>query len=358
MALQKKVIDYTDMLYLPHEWKLYPEKRYRFLFIDECQDLSKSQFAVASKFGKKDGRIMAVGDPQQSIYGFTGADIHSFDRVKEYTKASLFTLTSCFRCPQNVIQLAQELRPDMTGCKADAGIVSTIQFDEVASTTQPGDLIISRLRAPMVLLIFNFIDKNIKVKIHEDEVREIINEIKNIFKQEELLTPVSSMPGGFERLKQTVRRRWDFIIEKNAGRITHHTEREVYIKTEKMFLNRKLEFLHKKFIQWEIRNACINDLLLKIKDYVSGTDNPIKLSTIHRAKGLENDRVFILNYDELPYYRQQQKDWERVQEMNLKYVAVTRALKELFLIESKKTDAIEQNETLFDNLPFYGDEIL
>jgi superfamily I DNA/RNA helicase len=358
LALQKKIIDYTDMLYLPHEWKLYPEKKYRFLFIDECQDLSKSQFAVASKFGKKDGRIMAVGDPQQSIYGFTGADIHSFDRVKEYTKAIQFTLTSCFRCPQSVIQLAQEMRPDITGCKPDAGIVNSILFEEVTNMAQPGDLVISRLRAPMVLLIFDFIDKNIKVKIHDDEVREIINEIKNIFKQEEILTPVSSMPGGFERLKLTVKRRWDFITEKNAARITNHTEREIYIKTEKMFLNRKLEFLHKKFIQWSIRNACINDLLLKIKDYITGTDNPIKLSTIHRAKGLENKRVFILNYDELPYYRQHQKDWERVQEINLKYVAVTRSLNELFLIESKRSDVIEDNETLFDNLPFYGDELL
>ncbi|MET0466022.1 MAG: UvrD-helicase domain-containing protein [Chitinophagaceae bacterium] len=358
LALQKKIIDYTDMLYLPHEWKLYPSKRYQFLFIDECQDLSKSQFAVASKFGKKDGRIMAVGDPQQSIYGFTGADIHSFERVKEYTKAKQFTLTRCFRCPQSVIQLAQELRPDITGIKPEQGVVSPILFDEVVNTARSGDLIISRLRAPMILLIFNFIDKNIKVKIHDDDVREIINEIRNIFKQEEILIPISSMPGGFERLKLTVKKRWDYIIEKNAARITQHNEREVYVKTEKMFLARKLEFLHKKFIQWDINNACINDLLLKIRDFISATDNPIKLSTIHRAKGLENDRVFILNYDELPYYRQHQKDWERVQEINLKYVAVTRALNELFLIESKRTDVIEENETLFDNLPFYGDDPL
>lgn len=358
LAMQKKIIDYTDMLYLPHEWKLYPAKRYQFLFIDECQDLSKSQFAVVSKFGKKDGRILAVGDPQQSIYGFTGADIHSFDRVKEYTKAKLFPLTSCFRCPQTVIQLAQELRPDIKGCKPDAGLVNSIHFEEVSSSAQAGDLIISRLRAPIVLLIFDFIDKNIRVKIHEDEVKEIISEIRNIFKQDEVMTPVVSMPGGFERLKTSVKKRWDFIIGKNAARITHSVERELYIKTEKMFLHNKLEFLHKKYIQWEIKNASINDLLLKIRDYISETNTPIRLSTIHRVKGLENERVFILNYDELPYYRQHQKDWERIQEANLKYVAVTRAMSELFLVESKRTDVVEDNESLFDNFPFYGDEML
>jgi DNA helicase II / ATP-dependent DNA helicase PcrA len=358
LALQKKIIDYTDMLYLPHEWKLYPARRYQFLFIDECQDLSKSQFAVVSKFGKKDGRILAVGDPQQSIYGFTGADINSFDRVKEYTRAKLFPLTSCFRCPQTVIQIAQELRPDIIGSKADTGLVSPILFDEVSTLAQRGDLIISRLRAPIVLLIFEFIDKNIRVQIHEDEVREIISEIRNIFRQDEMMTPIASMPGGFERLKSTVKRRWDFIIEKNAARITLSVERELYIRTEKMFLHKKLEFLHKKYLQWKIRNASVNDLLLKIRDYVSETNNPIRLSTIHRAKGLENDRVFILNYDELPYYRQHQKDWERVQEANLKYVAVTRALNELFLVESKRTEVVEDNESLFDNFPFYRDEML
>lgn len=352
LAVKKNIIDYTDMLYLPHEWKLYPDKRYRFLFIDECQDLSKSQFAIASKFGKADGRILAVGDPHQSIYGFTGADIESFSRVKDYTKATSFTLTSCFRCPQQVIDLAQSIRPDITGHKKTEGTVQTIHFDEVTGLAKPGDLIISRLRAPVVLLVFAFIDKNIKVKVHEDEVKEIINEIKNIFKQEEVQVPISSLPGGFERLKATVKNRWEIIINRNANRITHPIEREVYIKTEKKFLYKKLEFLHKKYEQWKSKYTSINDLLLKIRDYISAINNPIKLSTIHRAKGLENERVFILNYDELPYYRQQQKPWEKVQEMNLKYVAITRALDTLFLVENKRTESIEKEEALFDNLPF------
>jgi superfamily I DNA/RNA helicase len=352
LAAKQKIIDYTDMLYLPHEWKLYPDKRYRFLFIDECQDLSKSQFAVAAKFGRADARILAVGDPHQSIYGFTGADINSFDRVREYTKASSFALTSCFRCPQDVITLAREIRPDISGHKKLAGTVQTIHFDQVTGLAQHGDLIISRLRAPIVLLIFAFIDKNIKVKVHEDEMREIINEIKNIFKQEEIQVSISSIPGGFERLKATVKKRWDLIIERNANRITHSVEREIYIRTEKKFLYRKLEFLHKKYEQWKSMYSSIGDLLLKIRDYISATHDPIRLSTIHRAKGLENDRVFILNYDELPYYRQQQKEWEKVQELNLKYVAITRALDTLFLVENKRTDNLEKEEALFDNLPF------
>lgn len=85
---------------------------------------------------------------------------------------------------------------------------------------------------------------------------------------------------------------------------------------------------------------------------ISSNDNPIKLSTIHRAKGLEEDRIFILNYNEFPLNRLDQKDWEKEQELNLKYVAVTRVKKELFLVESEDHEELVDEGSLFDELPF------
>ncbi len=295
--LSKKtmVIDFTDMLYLPYKWNQQPIKKYDFLFIDECQDLSKSQFAVAAKHGKKDGRILAVGDPSQSIYGFTGADINSFFRVKEYTKALQLPLTTCFRCPNKVIELAQTIRKDIVGNKEDAGILDKISFDNVINLVKPGDLIISRLRAPLVLMVFSLIDKNIKVRIHEDEAREIISEIKNIFKQNELNVLISTLSGEFYELELAVKERWKWFIAKNAELIVDRTERNLYIKNENNYLDKKIEFLHKKYEQWRYDCDTVNDIIKKIKELMSATENSIKLSTIHRAKGLENERVFILN---------------------------------------------------------------
>lgn len=352
LSKRTMIIDYTDMLYLPYIWNQQPIKKFQFLFIDECQDLSKSQFAIAAKFGKKDGRILAVGDPRQSIYGFTGADIDSFERVKQMTKAVELPLTTCFRCPQDVIAIAKTIREDITGNKDEKGIVNSILFNDVIELAKPGDLIISRLKAPIVILVFSFIDKNIKVSIHEDEVKEIINEIKNIFKQNELNMLVSTLPNGFDHLRNQVINRWNWIIQKNSDRIIDSMERKLFIENEKKYLEKKMDFLHKKYEQWKNDCDTINEILKRIKDFISATHNAIKLSTIHRAKGLENKRVFIVNYDELPYFRLQQKDWERTQEVNLKYVAVTRSLSELYLIENKKIEIIEQEESLFDNLPF------
>lgn len=346
------IIDFADMLYLPYKWQLHPTQKFQFLFIDECQDLSRSQLYVAVKYGLKDARILAVGDPRQSIYGFTGADIESFDRIKVATKAIELPLTTCFRCPQAVIKMARDIRPDITGAKQDDGMITTITFNDVVALARPNDLIISRLRAPLLLMVFNFINKNIKVHIHEDEVREIINEIKSIFKPIELNTKILSYPTGFEKIRGDVLDRWKFIIKKNAERIIDGTERNLYIQNETRYLEQKLDFLGKKHELWKNECLTIMAILEKIKEYISATTDAIKLSTIHRAKGLENDRVFIVNYDELPFFKLEQKSWERTQELNLKYVALTRTRAELFLVQANKQAVVESEGSLFDNFPF------
>jgi superfamily I DNA/RNA helicase len=345
-------IDFTDMIYLPYAWKLSPMMKYEFLFIDECQDLSKAQFAVVTKYVKKDGRVLAVGDPRQSIYGFTGADIKSFDRVKNYTKAKQLPLTVCFRCPQKTIEIAKTIRPDMTGIKTDPGVIETIRIEQVVSLAKPGNLIISRLRAPMVILVFSFIDKNIEIKIHEDEVQAIINELKILFKPKELNMNLPSFANEFDQLRITVYNRQKWMIEKNAERIQDPVDRSVHIQIELQYVETKLDFLHKKYELWKADCPTIMDVLKRIKKFISSSDNPIQLSTIHRAKGLEEDTIFILNYDELPYTRMDQQEWQNEQEMNLKYVAVTRAKKKLFLVETYEIDDMIQEGSLFDDLPF------
>jgi superfamily I DNA/RNA helicase len=187
-----------------------------------------------------------------------------------------------------------------------------------------------------------------QVQVHKDEVNDIINELKNLFKQEERAAVIPEISGELESIKETVFNRWRFIIEKEAEKLENSSERSVYIKAKTEYLTNKLEFMHKKYLQWKQSCRTINDMLVKIKDFISSPDNCIKLSTIHRAKGLEAERVFILNFNELPYFKPNQKPWERLQEQNLKYVAITRALNELYLVKSEKQDDIKKNASLFD----------
>ena len=90
-----------------------------------------------------------------------------------------------------------------------------------------------------------------------------------------------------------------------------------------------------------IQNICmyhINDVR-QLKTYITKIfsdekiKNAITLSTVHKAKGLESDRVMILLPTKLPLVWRNQQDWQLQQEQNLKYVAITRAKKELVIVD-------------------------
>ena len=77
-------VDFDDLLMLTVEvLQRFPEalerwsKRFRYLLVDEYQDTNHAQYVLLKLLGQKHGNVMAVGDPDQSIYGFRGADIRN-----------------------------------------------------------------------------------------------------------------------------------------------------------------------------------------------------------------------------------------------------------------------------------------
>lgn len=71
-------------------------------------------------------------------------------------------------------------------------------------------------------------------------------------------------------------------------------------------------------------------------------ENAVVLSTAHKSKGLEANRVMILLPDKLPLKFPHQQKWQEIQEMNLKYVALTRARKELIFVDINEKDLLKQ----------------
>lgn len=348
IAKSHNIIDLTDMLYLPKVFELYPIKKYDILFVDECQDLSKAQLAVALKYVKKSGRVIAVGDPYQSIYGFTGADIESFNRFEDLLKNhSKLTLSFCFRCPNNVIEYAQNFRADIKPFKDKEGVIEKLEFDQVIETAKDGDLIISRTKAPLTTLLFVLLENNRKVNIHQDDVKDLFNELRFLFSKQELNTKNIFKDGYdfFEKIKE----RNIYFVEKKAGKMSNNSSREEFIKEETEYIERRLNFLQRQ-ASIHLDVSTINGLVKRIEGLITESEDAIKLSTIHKAKGLENDRVFILDYDKLPLKKDNHKPWEITQENNLKYVALTRAKESLFLVNSIKEDVEMDEGNLFDEL--------
>ncbi|MDY6902854.1 MAG: 3'-5' exonuclease, partial [Cyanobacteriota bacterium] len=96
----------------------------------------------------------------------------------------------------------------------------------------------------------------------------------------------------------------------------------------------------------------IEDLKIEIDKIFSDDDAPITLSTCHRAKGLEAERIFIYHPEHMPLTWRNQQKWQLEQEENLLYVALTRSKSELFICgkcdwykapNSKASETIEEN---------------
>ncbi|NIA08248.1 MAG: UvrD-helicase domain-containing protein [Nitrospiraceae bacterium] len=115
-ALLKKygLWDYDDIIL--EALRLFEDEKIRtefhkdvpFVLIDEFQDVSPAQYALVRAMVKKDGDITIIGDPNQSIYGFRGADprfMHQFSIDFDGVKA--VTLDTAYRCPQAFLDAAQ-----------------------------------------------------------------------------------------------------------------------------------------------------------------------------------------------------------------------------------------------------------
>jgi len=76
----------------------------------------------------------------------------------------------------------------------------------------------------------------------------------------------------------------------------------------------------------------INQLTEYINRLFSDDNAPVALCTVHRARGLEAERVWIIEPDIMPAVWKNQQDWQREQEHNLLYVALTRAEGRLFIV--------------------------
>lgn len=341
-------IDLTDMLYLPKYFELYPKKTYDILFVDECQDLSKAQLAIALKYVRKNGRVIAVGDPYQSIYGFTGADIESFSRFERLLKNhNKLSLSFCFRCPNNVIEYAQNFREDIKPFTEKEGIIEKIDFHQVTNLANNSDLIISRTKAPLTSLLFVLLESNKKVNIHQDDINDLFNELRFLFSKEELNT-INVFRNGYDFFEK-IKDRNIYFVENNAKKMSNASQKEEYIKDETDYVIRRINFLQRQSsIHIDVRT--INELIKRIENLVTESDEAIKLSTIHKAKGLENKRVFILDYDKLPMKKDGHKPWETIQENNLKYVALTRTKHTLYLVNSIKEETPTEDGNLYDEL--------
>lgn len=315
-AANDRVIDFTDMIWLPLYLKL-PLSQYPWIFIDEAQDLNVCQRELVLRLRAPGGRFLFVGDPRQSIMLFAGADSHSYDRILDATDAQELPLSVCYRCPTSHLDLARLEVPEIEAKPgAPTGTITSVSEHQLPSLVQPGDLIICRLTAPLVSWCLDLIQRQIPARVRG---REIGKELANLARK------IGKPYGSFvARLRQHA------IDQRQRLEQKHASEGAIQNSDD---MCRALEVCYHGFRDCR----SVDELCAAIDNLFSDDEAAIWFSTVHRAKGDEAERVFILRPDKLPLHWSGQTPDETQQERNLWYVALTRSKKVLVFLECPET---------------------
>jgi superfamily I DNA/RNA helicase len=153
------------MIYLPATRDMALRK-FDFFFVDETQDLNTSQIELALKSIRDGGRIVAIGDRNQSIYSFRGADSEAIPNIIKSLDATTLPLSICYRCPQSHVELAQFIVPEIEAFDQNSeGVIEDIGIDQIYNKIAYGDLVMCRVNAPLVAPAFDLIRQGKKAVI-------------------------------------------------------------------------------------------------------------------------------------------------------------------------------------------------
>ena len=322
-------VDYTDMITLPLEEgfrKFIP--KYDVVFIDEAQDLSLAQQELMLQTVRPiTGKFIAVGDPRQAISGFAGAMSDSFYRLEEKANGIMLPLTVNYRCGQKIISAAQKIVPEIQACD-DAGSGEIIKVSNLLNVSG-GDMIICRKTAPLVTVAMKLIasGKSCYIKGRDVE-KQMLDVIEQIIRNGK----IQSLGELYLKLDELVENLKSRIIENNPEEDVNENQAVVSL----------CEIINPiKTIAGRCQNIDeLQDIISRLfDDKESG--NSIMLSTVHKAKGLEAENVFIICPELLPYRYNGQQQWEFEQEINLTYVAITRAKNRLYYVAVEEKDIAE-----------------
>ena len=298
-------IDFDDMIWIPLV-ENYNFPRFDMLFVDEAQDFNEMQRSLIKECVAENGRVVVVGDPNQAIYGFRGADSNSMDIFKSDLEArgreiKDFPLSVSWRCPHTVVKEANRYVQNFTcpDSADDGSVVVNAPFNPVR-----GDIVLCRYNAPLVNAFYTMILEGKSCYIlGRDMTKGLINHVKKITKNERMTTVE------FTRM-----------LDENTAMMLKRF-RDAGKETQANNLEDKAECIR----IFASRVDTVGAIIAEIKRVFDGKDyGDVMLSTVHKAKGLEADNVYILATDRMPHPR------GGSEENNICYVAITRAKKNLY----------------------------
>ena len=428
-----KKIDFDDMLVLCYElFASRPDvlaqwqKKFRYILIDEFQDINRIQYDVIRMLAKPEDNLFVVGDDDQAIYGFRGADSSLMFRFREdYPGAEQILLGMNYRSTANIVRNSlkvighneKRFEKDLRA-ERDNGACLHVQevrdpneeaqyiMDEIEKRTEGG------VRPEDIAVLF---------RIHTDArpVVEALLERRISFQMKEHLPNlynhfIAKDIQAYFRMALGERKRQDFLQVMNrpkryigrdsiAGSAVSFEEMRKFYCDKEWMMNRidqfewdvkmlrkmapyaAIQYIRKRIgyddflkdyaLTHNVNKADLFEVLSEIeeaaKPYASLEEwfghvqeytealrlkerqrslkqDGVRLMTIHAAKGLEFDTVFLIEANEgrIPY-KKAKTEQETEEERRLFYVAMTRAKEVLKICYVKTKNGKETSPSRF-----------
>jgi hypothetical protein len=308
--------DFDDLLYRAVS-RAVPLPRYDLVLVDEAQDTNAIQRAILRKILGPKGRVVAVGDAAQAIYGFRGADSGAMDLLARDFGAKALPLSITYRCARSIVAYARQWAPLEAAEGAPEGTVAELGSEWALDLFKPADLVVCRTNAPLLKLAYSLIRARKPVHVMGREIGaglvSLINKLQ---------------PKGIDGLLEKLGAWQDRETLKLQARDA--SEAQIAAVADKADSIRVM-------VEGLPENSrTVPELCRTIEGlFAGGPEGKIVLASIHKSKGLEAEHVVWLERSACPS-RWAKQAWQQEQERNLCYVAATRAKSRLTLIDFPK----------------------
>ena len=418
-------VDFDDLLILPIKlFEISPsilnsyQERYQYILIDEYQDTNEAQYVFSKMLSKKYRNIFVVGDNDQAIYAFRGANYKNIlNFEKDYPDCKIILLEENYRSTKTILNAANsvikhnKLRKDKNlwsnneegdkikyiktdDEKAEGDyVVKEIKKLKETGTSYDDIAILYRTNAQSRAMEEALLKANIPYRIigsfyfyNRKEIKDLLCYLRliNNPKDDVSLSRVINVPKRgignvtianitaraeenntslFEAITSGKELAFKQLIEE----LTKMSENKTLTEIVELVLEKsglKQELVEEKTLESEIRlenleefksitknyeneygEVSLDDFLNEISLVSDVTEhdegnNKVSLMTVHSVKGLEYDDVFIIGMEEgiFPHYNSIMEGTNDAieEERRLCYVAITRAKKKLWIINTKK----------------------
>lgn len=416
-------VDFDDLLILPivlfrkekDVLQRYQE-RFKYILIDEYQDTNEAQYTLVKMISDKYKNICVVGDNDQSIYSFRGANYKNIlEFEKDYKNAKTIMLEENYRSTKNILKVANEIiinnnkrKNKILWTENDEG--SKVKYyrsndekdESLYVAKQINNLVSNGVLLSEIAILYRtnaqsrtieevLLRENIPYKVigsfyfyNRKEIKDLISYLKliyNTYDDTSLLRIINVPKRGIgEKTIQNLTEKANLenkclydAIEGGKELIFKNTIEKIKAESENcsltdlidLILNEtgmKEELLKDKSLESEIRLENLEEfksitknfeekygiisldefldeisLVADVEEHKNDT-NVVTLMTVHSAKGLEFDNVLIIGMEEgiFPHFNSLMDQSQIEEERRLCYVAVTRAKKNLWLINAKR----------------------